>query len=51
MTARGRSPLRLTGLTSLYLSNNSIGADGARAIAASLTGLTSLDLSEQQHRR
>jgi len=35
----------LTGLTSLDLSGNGIGAEGARAIAASLTGLTSLDLS------
>jgi Leucine-rich repeat (LRR) protein len=37
----------LTSLTSLDLSRNGIGADGARALAA-LTGLTSLDLSDNQ---
>ena len=37
----------LTGLTSLGLSDNQIGADGAHALVA-LTGLTSLDLSDNQ---
>ncbi len=44
MTARGRSPLRSPASPRSICGNNSIGADGARAIAASLTGLTSLDL-------
>ena len=46
-----RSPRRSPASPRFNLQGNSIGADGARAIAALLIGLTSLNLDGQQHRR